>query len=579
MHTVRRTARLVFAATIFCALGWPGPAEASPQICPQLSPQLSPRSKPAGSWSAVIVQWRAARAPWDRLRALGVRGDKPLPLIGADAFQVPSRNLARLAALPWIKHVSPDLSCHKSDEYTVGATGADIALAQYGLSGAGVTVAVLDSGIQPGRADFGGRVAASVDFTGGDGSGDDGCGHGTHIAGIIAGNGTASTGPAFFRTFYGIAGQAGLVNVRVLDGTGQGSVSSVIAGLGWAVAHKRDYGIGVINLSLGHPVGESYTTDPLCLAVEAAWKSGIVVVCAAGNGGRARASASGAALWDNEGWGTAYGSIQSPGNDPDVITVGAMKSVDGVRADDAVATYSSRGPSRLDFVLKPDLVAPGNRIISVNANGSFLDTHFGAINSVGLSEYSTLTAVSADTYLRLSGTSMAAPVVAGAAALLLQSDPTLSPDTVKARLMASANKTGYGFWGLGDIDPCTYGAGYLDIPAALHSTLVATQRALSPALRLNRWGMAVLNQRALFAGGAGLWGTGMAGPEGVWGPAVSPYGASGTSLIWGESLGGQGVWSDSLIWGEGWDGADLSATALIGDPDALAQGPLSFLRP
>ena len=232
-----------------------------------------------------------------------------------------------------------------------------------------------------------------MDFTGGDGSGDDGCGHGTHVAGIIAGDGTASTGPAFFRTFYGIARSASLVNVRVLDGTGRGSVSNVIAGLGWAVAHKTDYGIGVVNLSLGHPVGESYATDPLCQAVEAAWKAGIVVVCAAGNAGRAGASDSSALPWDNEGWGTAYGSIQSPGNDPCVITVGAMKSVDGARADDAVATYSSRGPSRLDFVLKPDLVAPGNRIISVNAGGSFLDTQYGAVDGVGVSEYSTLTAV------------------------------------------------------------------------------------------------------------------------------------------------------------------------------------------
>jgi len=588
MHTPGRSARRVFSALTLssaltlCALAWPGPAGAAPR--PQSDHLLSrPSARPGGAWSSVIVQWRGARAaaPWRRLRALGVRADRPLPLIGADALRLPTRNLARMAALGCVKHVSPDVACRKSDEYSAGATGADVAFAQYGLSGAGVTVAVLDSGVQSGRADLGGRTAAAVDFTGGDGSGDDGCGHGTHVAGIIAGDGTASTGAPFFRTFYGIARQASLVNVRVLDGTGQGSVSNVIQGLGWAVAHKSDYGIRVINLSLGHPVGESYTTDPLCQAVEAAWQAGIVVVCAAGNGGRANAAASGPA-GDNEGWGTAYGSIQSPGNDPCVITVGAMKSTDGVRAHDTIATYSGRGPSRLDFVLKPDLVAPGNRIISVNANGSFLDTHYGAIDGVGLSEYSTLTVAPADTYLRLSGTSMAAPVVAGAAALLLQADPTLSPDTVKARLMVSADKAGYGACGLGDIDPCTYGAGYLDIPAALKSTAVATLPALSPWLARGRRG-AFIDAGALLAGGQGLWGTGLPGPAGVWGPAASPPGTSGSALLWGESLASQGVWDDTLLWGESWDGADLSATALIGDPDALnggpSQSPLSFLLP
>jgi len=498
---------------------------------------------------------------------LGACADRPLPLISADTLRLPSSNLARLAALPFVKRLSADLTCRKSDEYTVGATGADVAFAQGGLTGAGVTVAVLDSGLQSARADIRGRTVASVNFAGDADTTDDLCGHGTHVAGIIAGDGTGSTGAAFFRTFYGIARQAGLVNVRVLDGTGQGTVSGVIQGIGWAVAHKSDYGIRVINLSLGHPVGESCTTDPLCLAVEAAWRAGIVVVCAAGNGGRRLDSPSPpSVLVDNEGWGTAYGSIQSPANDPSVITVGAMKSTDGIRADDEIATYSSRGPSRLDFVLKPDLVAPGNRIISVNASGSTLDTHYAAIDAVGLSEYSTLTDAPADTYLRLSGTSMAAPVVAGAAALLLQADPTLTPDTVKARLMISADKTGYGASGLGDADACTYGAGYLNIPAALSCSYTATQPALSPSLTRSAWGLVFVNTQPLLAGEQGLWGTGLPSLSSVWGSQII-WGENilaGSQIIWGEN-----VWDSQIIWGESVSGAGLSWTVLIGDPDAL----------
>ena len=135
---------------------------------------------------------------------------------------------------------------------------------------------------------------------------------------------------------------AGLINVRVLDANGQGSLSNVLAGIQWVVANQSTDNIRVLNLSLGHPVSESYTTDPLCQAVEPAWKAGIVVVCAAGNNGRTNlVSVPGAA---NEGWGTAYGSIQSPANDPHVITVGATKSMDGAKADDKIATYSGRAP-------------------------------------------------------------------------------------------------------------------------------------------------------------------------------------------------------------------------------------------
>ncbi len=615
MQTTRRTAwptsfslTLGFALT-FSLLSWPGPAGAAPSpkrththTRPSRShPARVPLARPSRAWSSVIVEWRGARTASGlrRMRALGMRADRPLPLIGADALRLPSPNLARLAVLPFVRHVSPDLTCRKSDEYTVGATGADVALAQSGLTGAGVTVAVLDSGIQSERADIQGRTAAAVDFTDDaptpEDTPGDACGHGTHIAGIIAGDGTASTGPAFFRTFYGIARQAGLVDVRVLDGNGQGTVSGVIRGIEWTVAHKSDYGIGVLNLSLGHSVGESYTTDPLCQAVEAAWKSGIVVVCAAGNEGRlcqrsGRRGSFQGRLAGNEGWGTAYGSIQSPANDPYVITVGATKSVDGNRADDSIATYSSRGPSRLDFVLKPDLVAPGNRIVSVNANGSYLDANFGPISGVGLSEYSTLTDAPADTYLRLSGTSMAAPVVAGAAALLLQSDPTLTPDTVKARLMASADKAGYGLSGAGDDDPCTYGAGYLDIPAALQSTLIATQPALSPLLVCDASGLVSMDAAPLLSDSGGFWGTGLLDPAIIWGQSAPLYvesksdraiiwGESSRAIIWGESIGAQSVWGDAIIWGEHSNSVDLSSTALIGDPDALAYGPLSFLRP
>ena len=490
MQTTRLTAGAVLLTLLFCTQANSNPAHSNPAKSDQFLTQTLSQ-KAAHGWSSIIIQWNGARTParLRRLRTLGASADKPLPLIQADALRLPSKNLARLAALPFIKHLSADLSCRKSDEFTVGSTGADVAYAQDGLTGQGVTVAVLDSGIQQERADIQNRTIGSINFSSDADTEDDLCGHGTHVAGIIAGDGTASTGPNFFRTFYGIAQQANLVNVRVLDGTGQGSVSNVIQGIGWAVAHQSDYGIRVLNLSLGHPVGESYTTDPLCQAVEAAWQSGIVVVCAAGNGGRRLSSPSSDSSVGNEGWGTAYGSIQSPANDPSVITVGAMKSLDGIRADDAIATYSSRGPSRLDFVMKPDIVAPGNRIISVNANNSYLDANYGALDSVALSEYSTLTTAPADTYLRLSGTSMAAPVVSGAAALLLEADPTLSPDTVKARLMISADKTGYGVSGHGDINPVHLWRrlfGYSRRPRIVLTP--RPSRRLSPALKRGPWG-------------------------------------------------------------------------------------------
>ena len=193
-------------------------------------------------------------------------------------------------------------------------------------------------------------------FVGGTaGSANDQYGHGSHVSGIIAGTGKNSLGSNYFYTFKGIADGANLINLRVLDQNGAGTDSQVIAAIQTAIQLKSKYNIRVINLSLGRPVYESYTLDPLCQAVEQAWKAGIVVVVAAGNDGR-----------NNNAGTNGYGTIAAPGNDPYVITVGAMNSMGtSSRADDHIASYSSKGPTLFDHIVKPDLVAPGNRIISL----------------------------------------------------------------------------------------------------------------------------------------------------------------------------------------------------------------------
>ena len=521
--------------------------------------------KAASGWSLVIVKVNGGLTAVQEasLKSLGADITRRLPFIQSVTVRVPTRNLANLAALPFVKHLSADLAVKKCDEFTTAASGANSAYQDYGLTGKGVGVAVIDSGIYP-YADLangnagGNRVIYAPSFVPGDYSPADYCGHGTHVAGIIAGNGQASTGPYYTHTYHGIARQANIIGVRVLDAQGQGSVTATISGIQWAVQNKSAYNIRVINLSLGHPVGESYTTDPLCQAVEAAWKAGIVVVCAAGNSGRANTTQ--AAGGANEGWGTAYGTINSPGNDPYVITVGATKSMDGNRWHDRIATYSGRGPSRLDLVLKPDIIAPGNKVISLGTTLSYLYSNFAATNQIPLSTYCPgAPGMSSSTYFVLSGTSMAAPVVAGAAALLLQANPSLSPDTIKARLMISADK-----WAspTGVSDPCTYGAGYLDIPAALQNTAIATKPALSPALTQDASGNVYLNASRIMSATHIIWGTSVNDLHIIWGTnAISGSSAlTASHIIWGTS-----VFSDHIIWGTSASAVDLTSTAIYGE--------------
>lgn len=515
-------------------------------------------------WTSVIVKFRGTpnAAQSKRLAALKVDVYRHLDLIDSLAIRIPTRNLKRLAELNFVERMSEDATMKKCDEFITESSGADTAFGQYGLTGNGVTVAVLDSGIDN-NVDLANpktgasRVLASVSFVPYNSSVADLYGHGTHVAGIIGGNGAASTGNGYYRTFYGIARKSNLVNVRVLNALGQTDVSSVIAALNWCVTNKAKYNIRVINMSMGHSVGESYTTDPLCQAAEKAWKAGIVVVASAGNDGRQSGFQLGSR--DNEGYGTNYGSIGCPGNDPYVITVGAMKSADKNRNHDTIATYSSRGPSRLDYIVKPDIVAAGNQVASVRKPLSFIElTSPGSV--VPVTDYKRAGLLGGllgqSNYMKLSGTSMATPVVSGAVALMLEANPTLTPDTIKARLMASADK-----WtnsqNVGEI--CTYGAGYLNIPAALKSNLVAKRSALSPELdRADDGNLYVVPDSS----NGGLWGTGILnfdtifGTRAVWGNAK----VASPRAMWGNS-----VWGDRAMWGNDLFGIDLGIIVLFGE--------------
>ena len=267
-------------------------------------------------------------------------------------------HLSEIANDPEVEYISRDNPVMGALDNTAGAVNAAAAW-NIGLSGNGIGIAVIDSGI---AAEYSYATAYSQSFVPGNSSTADQYGHGTHVIGILGVPKTTIGG----RTFTGIANQAKRINLRVLDQNGNGTDSAVIAAIQEAIALKSTYNIRVINLSLGRPVTQSYTTDPLCQAAEAAWKAGIVVVVAAGNNGR-----------DNTYGENGYGTITAPGNDPYVITVGAMKSMNTPsRTDDQIASYSSKGPTSIDHVVKPDLVAPGNQVISAYAPGAFLETTY-----------------------------------------------------------------------------------------------------------------------------------------------------------------------------------------------------------
>lgn len=487
---------------------------------------------------SVIIQYKqgAKQRHLDAVSRKGGLHKGSLDIVKGAAYSVRAKLLEELANDPDVEYISPDREVSGAtniERQSVGAAWAEM----NGWNGTGVGVAVIDSGVDGKDGMSAGQaVVYSQNFVPGAADAKDQYGHGTHVAGIIASSGAISKG-----VYKGLATGAKIINLRVLDANAKGTDSQVISAIQRAIALKATYNIRVINLSLGRPVSGSYKTDPLCQAVEQAWKAGIVVVVAAGNEGRNN-------TYGNQG----YGTIGSPGNDPYVITVGALKSAGTVgRSDDRMASYSSKGPTLIDHIVKPDLVAPGNRVISVKLNS----------NSLMESQYPQ-NEVNSD-YFILSGTSMATPMVSAAVATMLGKQPGLTPDQVKARLMKTASKafpsssiavdpvTGQTFTTYYDI--FTVGAGYLDLHAALTNNDTFTGNALSPTALRN---VATDTGKLQYASGSGFGGTNV-----VWGDNVM----WGSNVVWGDNVvwGTNVVWGDNVLWGTSNGFNSLWGTAAI----------------
>ena len=425
----------------------------------RLDRALRDRAHAAAGASRVIVRLNPGVSPAVADLAIRkVRGTsgRRLQSVGGQVAYVSNASLTALANLPGVESVSLDRRVYGSLERTGATVGSAWVREQLGFDGTGIGVAIIDSGVANWHDDLGSRrVVRFADFVNFQPAAYDDYGHGTHVAGIIAGNGHDSEGRR-----RGIAPGATLLVEKVLDASGQGYISNVIAAIDYAIANRDALGIRVLNLSVAAGVYESYTTDPLTLAAKRAVEAGLVVVSAAGNLGR---SPEGKAQ---------RGGVGAPGNAPWVISVGASSHNGTIdRGDDTVAAFSSRGPTAIDHEAKPDLVAPGVGIESIAEAGSTLWN-----TKPGMRLWGTVLTAS-EPYLSLSGTSMAAPVVSATIALMLQANPSLLPHQVKAILELTAeSRPGY--------DTMTQGAGFLNARAAVELAQSVANGGSMPAYAL-----------------------------------------------------------------------------------------------
>jgi serine protease AprX len=384
---------------------------------------------------------------------------------------------------------------------TTGAT-------QLEKTGRGVTVAVLDTGITPLR-DFSNRIVGGVDYSGEGDPYTDSFGHGTFVAGLIAGNGASSNG-----AYVGEAPGASLASIKVAGASGSTDLVSVLKGIQWAIANQRALRIGVLNISMGTAPFPSSVQNPLDQAVEAAWRAGIVVVTSAGN------------------TGPLNGTITSPGDDPLVVTVGALDdNGTATPADDTMTNFSAVGPTAVDGWFKPDLVASGRSVVSLRAPGSTIDVAYpsariGDSNFVG------------------SGTSFSAAITSGAAAILKQIDGSARPDTIKGRLLAGASAGPVG-------NPFVDGFGSLNVLGASKVTAQLVQTAPTVPTPL---GASV----SLFVTGAGSAWNGSSWNGSAW------NGSSWNGSAWNGSSWNGSSWNGSAWNGSAWNGSSWNGSSWNG---------------
>jgi serine protease AprX len=418
---------------------------------------------PAEGRVSVVVREApgAGDAPETLVERLGGTVGRQLGIIGGFAATVPASAVGRLRGDATVQSVTENQPVRlntiggfdsKSYSFTTmywvaqEVTGAG----EYwndGFTGKGVDVALLDTGVveveglRAGSVVYGPDLSYEADNP--DLQHKDTYGHGTHMAGIIAGrdSGRYRVGKGDEDHFLGMAPEARVVSVKLADHTGATDVSQVIAGIDWVVQNKNKNGLNirVLNLSFGTDGVQSYLLDPLTYAVEVAWRKGIVVVVSAGN----------------EGFGSA--KLNNPAYDPHVLAVGGA---DGAGTyddqDDTIQDWSSRG----DGTRNPDLVAPGASIVSLRDPGSTIDAEHP-------------TARVADRFFKGTGTSQAAAVVSGAAALVVQQRPTITPNQVKKLLTGGAQR-------LTNADPVAQGHGMLDLKVVRDQPTPSASDAAQP---------------------------------------------------------------------------------------------------